>query len=101
MTTHLKISEKPGIDLHTKCIETSASTIVINQLEDSEKNLLLVINHPYLVTYLDFTHAPDYQIELFDEEDKLMEIKWAINNAAPFIISTRYKNILLTNLKTK
>lgn len=101
MTTHLKISEKPGIDLHTKCIETSASTIVISQLEDSGKNLLLVINHPYLVTYLDFTKATDYQIELFDEEDKLMEIKWAINNTAPFIISTRYKNILLTNLKIK
>ena len=101
MTTHLKISEKPGIDLHTRRIETSSSTIVINQLEDSEKNLLLVINHPYLVTYLDFTHTPDYQIELFDKEEKLKEIKWAINNKAPFIISTRYKNILLTQLKTK
>ena len=101
MTTHLKTSEKPGINLHTKCIETSASTIVINQLEDSEKNLFLVINHPYLVTYLDFTHTPDYQIELFDKEEKLKEIKWAINNKAPFIISTRYKNILLTKLKSK
>ena len=101
MTTHLKISRKPGIDPHTKRIETSASTIVISQLEDSEKNLLLVINHPYLVTYLDFTHAPDYQVELFDEEDKLKEIKWAINNTAPFIISTRYKHILLTKLKSK
>ena len=99
MTTHLEISKKSGIDPHTKRIETSTSTIVINQLQDSEKNLLLVINHPYLVTYLDFTHAPDYQIELFDEEDKLMEIKWAINNKAPFIISTRYKNILLTQFK--
>ena len=101
MTTHLKISRKTGIDLHTRRIETSASTIVISQLKDSQKNLLLVINHPYLVTYLDFTHAPDYQIELFDKEEKLKEIKWAINNKAPFIISTRYKNILLTQLKTK
>ena len=101
MTTHLKISEKPGIDLHTKHIETSVSTIVINQLEDFKKNLLLVINHPYLVTSLDFTHAPDYQIELFDKEGELKEIKWAINNTAPFIISTRYKNILLTKLKSK
>jgi len=101
MTTHLEISKKSGIDLHTKCIETSASTIVISQLEDSEKNLLLIINHPYLVTYLDFTNATDYQIELFDKEGKLKEIKWAINNKAPFIISTRYKNIVLTQFKRK
>lgn len=101
MTTHLKISEKPGIDLHTKCIKTSASTIVISQLEDSKRNLLLVINHPYLVTYLDFTKARDYEIHLFNEKKERVETKWAVNNNAPFIISTRYKNILLTQLKTK
>lgn len=101
MTTHLKISKKPGIDFHTKCIETSASTIVISQLEDSAKNLLLIINHPYLVTYLDFTNAPDYQIHLFNEKKECVETKWALNTKAPFIISTRYKHILLTKLKSK
>ena len=101
MTTHLKISEKPGIDLHTRRIETSSSTIVINQLEDSEKNLLLVIHHPYLTTYLDFTNAKDYQIHLFNEKKECVETKWAINNKAPFIISTRYKHILLAELKSK
>ena len=101
MTTHLKISEKLDIDLYTRRIETSASTIVINQLEDSVKNLLLVINHPYLVTYLDFSNSRDYQIHLFNKKKERIEIKWAINNKAPFIISTRYKNILLTQLKTK
>lgn len=101
MTTHLEISKKSGIDLHTKCIETSASNIVISQLEDSEKNLLLIINHPYPVTYLDFTQASDYEIHLFNEKKECVETKWAINNTAPFIISTRYKNILLTKLKSK
>ena len=101
MTTYPKISRKLLFDAHTLRIETIASIIVINQLEDSEKNLLLVINHSYLVTNLDFTMAPDYQIHLFNEKRDCVEIKWALNNTAPFMISTRYKTILLTQLKTQ
>ena len=77
--------------------ETTCKTnnIRVCDLDLSDVNTLIKIEHTGLTTMLDFTNSADFQVLYLTEDNWIVGGSYAVNNQSGFILQTQEKHILL------